>query len=222
MTFSIRSWGLGLAAVTVLGFSMSAMADGPVAGPVDGGGPAIAAAPGGAGPAGAIDAALDAVGAVEVLPAAGGAPIAGGPVDGAVIEEAVVPVGPPILHHFVNVIRFPGYKQIVEIRHELILHGDNTFKMLLPNDRHCGPWGCNKADDAPIALVGTWALNDDELMLTYEEGWMDMGWMTVGAKGPQLRFQGRRWGDILPAPVAAVAPVGAVAPVAGPVGGIPQ
>jgi hypothetical protein len=127
-----------------------------------------------------------------------------------------------LVHHFVNVVRFPGYRrQIIEHRTELMLYADNSFEMLLPNDGFCGPGGCNKAAAGPVSIVGTWALNADELLLTFDDGFVDVGWMTIAKDIPSLRFHGSRWADILAVP--AVVPAGGPA-VAGPVAGaaIPQ
>jgi hypothetical protein len=216
MRFSMQVWGLGVLALALFAFTedeRSVRADEVLPPPVDGavGSPT-------AGPAGAIGAALDAVG-VAAAPVAGpaagpaaagpvdGVPvdgIGGGPIAGAPIDGAVPPPGPALVHHFVSILRIPLYGGVRDLRSELLLYADNTFQMLLPNDGW-GPGFCRgglcggpgPAPAGPITLLGTWCLNGDELQLTYNDGWMDFGLMTIAPTGPRLRFQGRRWADIL-------------------------
>jgi hypothetical protein len=280
MKVTIRAWGLKLVALSVLGFAgsgLSAQADeilplpggvagAGVAGPlVDGpgldgaaiGGPgvdgALAGVAGPVGPAGTIGAALDAVGVIPFDgPGGDPGPIAGGPIGGPGIDGAIAPPpGPPLLHHFANIMRYPIPGGFQDFRTELMLFGDNTFQMILPVDSFggpgfagrgiggpgfagrgiggpgfagrgfggpgfagrgiggpgfagrgfCGPGAGPAAVPAgPITILGTWALVGDELIVTYDSGWRDVGLMTISPVGPRLRFEGRRWADILVLP----------------------
>jgi hypothetical protein len=188
-----------------------AVLDGPgldgaaIGGPVADG--ALAGVAGPVGPGGTIGAALDAVGVIPVDgPGGDPGPIDGGPVDGAPIDGAIAPPpGPALVHHFANIMRYPIYGGFQDFRTDLMLYADNTFQMLLPNDGFCrggfcGPGAAPVVADGPITILGTWVLNGDELIVTYDSGWRDFGLMTVSPTGPRLRFEGRRWADILALP----------------------
>lgn len=185
-----------------LGSWQVASAQAPPAGP---GGPAVApVGPAIAAPAG------PAVGPGIAGPAVGGPAIVDGPIDGP-------PPGPAMVHHFVHVVRYPRYREMVEYRTELLLFADNTFHMIYPN-MGAGWGGRVAADVGPEKIIGAWGMNDDYLAITFEDGFIDYGLLTVGNTGPLLRFAGRRWTDLLavPGPDAPAGPVGPA--VGGPVG----
>lgn len=185
-----------------LGSWQVASAQAPPAGPaVVPVGPAIAGPVGPAGPAVAG----------PIGPAVG--PAVDGP-DGPIVDAP--PPGPALVHHFVHIVRFPRYREMVEYRTELLLFADNTYNMIYPNMGQ--GWGGPAANAGPETIVGTWGMKDDYLAITFQDGFIDYGVMAVGQAGPLLRFAGRRWTDLL-AVAPPVAPAGPVGPgVAGPVG----
>ena len=197
--------------------------------------PIVAAAPAGAaegegiapgGPGGGAPA----VGAAVV---AGGPAVAGGPVGGpevivggpAIVEGGPIiegpPPGPPLLHHFMYVAQRRYYGGVHEHKMELMLFGDHSFKFIMPQREDWGGrrgyrgHGHEEVCDDTGWTTGTWELIEDELCMTFADGFSRHGLFTVGETGPLLRYDGIRWNDILAIPAG---PVGE----AGPVGPIPE
>ena len=177
-------------------------------------------------------------------PAAGGAAVAGGPavagpgVAGPVAGGAVVggpdiveggpaivegpPPGPPLLHHFMYVARHRYYGGVYEHKMELMLFGDHSFKFIMPEREEWGgrgDWGHGNEEvcDDTGWTTGTWELVEDELCMTFVDGFSRHGMFNIGEQGPMLSYDGIRWNDILAAPVGPVGPAveaGPVGPVA--------
>jgi hypothetical protein len=193
--------GIGLLAVVVAGFSHST-----VAFAQEGGAPVLQAIAGPAG-GGAPDGAGPAPEALGPAPGgelpAGGAPVGGPVIEGAApggpaLVEGPALVGgpapvvaPALVHHFVFVESWKGYGKAHEIRMELLLFVDGTFKMLAPER------GYGRHELKMVEWLGGWHLDDDVLMIEYEGHGHNTGFITVAKEGLRLRMNGHRWVDIL-------------------------
>jgi len=201
--------------------------------------PIVAAAPAGAvegegiapgGPGGGAPAAGVAVvagGPAVAGPVGGGEVVEGGPaiveggpviVEGGPVIVEGPPPGPPLLHHFMYVARHRYYGGVYEHKMELMLFEDHSFKFIMPEREEWGGRGGYRGheevcDDSGWT-TGTWELVEDELCMTFADGFSRHGLFSIGETGPMLRYDGIRWNDILAIPAGPVGEVGPVGPIA--------
>lgn len=172
---------------------------------------ASAQAPGIAGPA---------VGPAIAGPGPAVAPAPIGPiVDGPIVDAP--PPGPALQNHFVHIERWPGFQRQVEFRTELMLFADGSFSMITPAIPDFGDGLCDR-NCGPTRLLGTWGVQGNRVIMQFNDGFEDWGFVSIGNAGPVLRFAGRRWTDLLAIPAPAPGPIGPaigaapVGPAAGP------